>query len=93
MITPEIDLEVFDLIQQLRQMQEGAEAVAAQISTVRQALRAVDPDLPVLKISAFSDFIEKNIGLWVVRLGAMLFALSTATALCSYIALMRQQML
>ncbi len=48
-------------------------AVLAQIGTVRQALRELDPDLPVLKISAFSDFVEKNVGLWIVRVGAALF--------------------
>jgi predicted permease len=56
-------------------------AVAAQLSTVRQALRGVDPDLPVLKISAFSDFIEKDIGLWIVRVGAVLFGIFGGIAL------------
>jgi hypothetical protein len=47
-------------------------AAAGQISTVRQALRGVDPEMPVLKISAFSDFMEKDIGLWIVhRSGAL----------------------
>jgi predicted permease len=56
-------------------------AVATQISTVRQALRGVDAELPVLKISAFSDFIEKDIGLWIVRIGAVLFGIFGGIAL------------
>ena len=56
-------------------------AVVAQISTFRQALRDIDPDLPVLKISPFSDFVEKNIGLWVVRVGAVLFGVFGGIAL------------
>jgi predicted permease len=56
-------------------------AVAAQISTVRQALRGVDPEMPVLKISAFSDFMEKDIGLWIVRIGAVLFGIFGGIAL------------
>ena len=56
-------------------------AVAAQISTVRQALRGVEPEIPVLKISAFSDFMEKDIGLWIVRIGAVLFGIFGGIAL------------
>jgi len=56
-------------------------AVAAMIPTVRQALRNVDPDLPILKITLFTDLIEKNIGLWVVRLGAVLFGVFGGIAL------------
>jgi putative ABC transport system permease protein len=43
------------------------------IPTVRQALRTIDPDLPVLKITPFTDLLERNVGLWIVRLGAILF--------------------
>ncbi len=56
-------------------------AVLAQISTLRQALRGIDPDLPVLRISPLSDFIEKNIGLWIVRIGAVLFGIFGGIAL------------
>jgi ABC-type antimicrobial peptide transport system permease subunit len=40
---------------------------------MRQALRSVDPDLPLLSIAPFVDLTEKSVGLWIVRLGALLF--------------------
>ena len=56
-------------------------AVLAMIPTLRQALRGVDPELPILSISPFSDFIEKNVGLWIVRLGAVMFGVFGGIAL------------
>jgi len=56
-------------------------AVTAMIPTVRQALRSVDPDLPILKMTLFTDLLEKNVGLWIVRLGAVLFGVFGAIAL------------
>ncbi|MEY2577543.1 MAG: putative transport system permease protein [Verrucomicrobiota bacterium] len=56
-------------------------AVAAMIPTLRQVLREVDPNLPVLKISPFTDLLEKSVGLWIVRLGAVLFGVFGAIAL------------
>ena len=56
-------------------------AVLAMIPTLRQALRGVDPELPILSISPFSDFIEKNVGLWIVRLGAIMFGVFGGIAL------------
>jgi putative ABC transport system permease protein len=49
------------------------QAVAAFIPTMRQTLRSLDPDLPVLSIAPFVDLTEKSVGLWIVRLGALLF--------------------
>ena len=43
------------------------------ITTLRQALRNMDPQLPILSIAPFSDLMEKSVGLWIVRLGAVLF--------------------
>ena len=43
------------------------------IPAMRQLLRTVDPDLPVLSIAPFTDLMEKSVGLWIVRLGALLF--------------------
>jgi ABC-type antimicrobial peptide transport system permease subunit len=40
---------------------------------MRQTLREIDPNLPVLSIAPFTDLTEKSVGLWIVRLGAMLF--------------------
>ena len=56
-------------------------AVAALIPTMRQMLRTVDPDLPVLSIAPFVDLVEKSVGLWIVRLGALLFGVFGGIAL------------
>jgi predicted permease len=56
-------------------------AVAAMIPSVRQMLGTVDPDLPILGIAPFSDLMEKSVGLWVVRLGAVLFGVFGGIAL------------
>jgi putative ABC transport system permease protein len=56
-------------------------ALVALIPTLRQTLRNVDPDLPLLSIAPFSDLVEKSVGLWVVRLGAVLFGLFGGIAL------------
>jgi ABC-type antimicrobial peptide transport system permease subunit len=56
-------------------------AVLNAIPILRQTLRSVDPDLPILKIVPFTDLIEKNVGLWIVRLGAVLFGVFGGIAL------------
>jgi predicted permease len=56
-------------------------AVAAMIPTLRQVLREVDPNLPVLTITPFTDLLEKSVGLWIVRLGAVLFGVFGGIAL------------
>jgi predicted permease len=56
-------------------------AVAAMVPSVRQMLRAVDPDLPVIGIAPFVDLMEKSVGLWIVRLGAILFGVFGGIAL------------
>ena len=48
-------------------------AVVGIIPTMRQTLREVDPDLPVLSMAPFVDLMERCVGLWIVRLGATLF--------------------
>ena len=48
-------------------------AVAGMIPTMRQTLRDIDPDLPILSIAPFVDLMERSVGLWIVRLGATLF--------------------
>jgi predicted permease len=49
------------------------QAVAGMTSTMRQTLRDIDPDLPILGIAPFVDLVERSVGLWIVRLGATLF--------------------
>ena len=57
------------------------DAVAAFIPTMRQTLRSLDPDLPILSITPFVDLTEKSVGLWIVRLGALLFGVFGGIAL------------
>jgi len=56
-------------------------AVAGVLPTVRQMLRQVDPDLPILQMALFADLLEKSVGLWVVKLGALLFGVFGGIAL------------
>jgi len=56
-------------------------AVAAFIPTMRQTFRSIDPDLPILSITPFVDLTEKSVGLWIVRLGALLFGVFGGIAL------------
>jgi ABC-type antimicrobial peptide transport system permease subunit len=56
-------------------------AVVGLIPTLRQTLRSINPDLPILSITPFSDLVEKSVGLWVVRLGAILFGIFGGIAL------------
>ena len=56
-------------------------AVTGMIATLRQTLRNVDPDMPVLQISPFADYIERNIGLWAIRLAAVMFGVFGGIAL------------
>ena len=49
--------------------------------TVRQALRNIDPNLPVLQMVPFVDLMEKNVGLWIMRLGAIMFGVFGGIAL------------
>jgi putative ABC transport system permease protein len=55
--------------------------VTAMMPTLRQALRELDPTLPVLKMTPFVDLLEKSVGLWIVRLGAVLFGVFGGIAL------------
>jgi predicted permease len=57
------------------------QAVLAMIPAMRQTLRTVDPDLPVLGIAPFVDLVERSVGLWIVRLGALLFGVFGGIAL------------
>jgi len=49
------------------------QAVLAMIPTLRQTLREIDPDLPLLQMLPYVDLMEKSPNLWIVKLGAMLF--------------------
>jgi len=58
-----------------------AAATVAAVAQVRSALRALDSDLPVLQILPFANVVERNISLWVVRIGAVLFGVFGGIAL------------
>lgn len=47
--------------------------IAGMIPAMRSALREIDPDLPIIAIAPFVDLMDRCVGLWVVRLGAVLF--------------------
>src|SRR5260370_37438080 len=48
-------------------------AGAAFIPTLRQTLRAIDPDLPLLQMTPFVDLIERSPHLWLVKPRASVF--------------------
>ena len=56
-------------------------AVSALIPTLRQTLRNVDPDAPILIMAPWSDMMQKSVGLFIVRLGAMMFGVFGGIAL------------
>jgi putative ABC transport system permease protein len=56
-------------------------AVAGMISTMRQSLHEIDPELPVLSIAPYVDLMQRSVGLWIVKLGATLFGAFGAIAL------------
>ena len=60
---------------------KDSRAVSAFIPTLRQALRAVDPDMPILSMSPYVNLMEKSVGLWIVRLGAVMFGVFGGIAL------------
>ena len=55
--------------------------VTGMLGTVRQTLRNLDSDLPVLQIAPFADYVEKNVGLWAIRLAAVMFGIFGGIAL------------
>jgi ABC-type antimicrobial peptide transport system permease subunit len=56
-------------------------AVLGMIPTLRQTLREIDPDLPLLQITPYVDLMQKSPNLWIVKLGAMLFGAFGSIAL------------
>ena len=60
---------------------QDRQKVVAMIPTVRQALREIDPDLPLLQVMPYVDLMQKSPNLWIVKLGAMLFGAFGSIAL------------
>ncbi|HEY2569193.1 MAG TPA: ABC transporter permease [Candidatus Udaeobacter sp.] len=56
-------------------------AVTAFMPTLRQTLRELDPDLPLLQMVPYADLMERSPNLWIVKIGATLFCVFGAIAL------------
>jgi putative ABC transport system permease protein len=56
-------------------------AVTSMIGTVRQTLRNIDAAMPLLHIAPYTDYLERNVGLWAIRLAAVLFGIFGVIAL------------
>jgi putative ABC transport system permease protein len=69
------------VILQVRLARDDRTAVRAMIPTIRQTLREVDPTMPILRVEPFENIVEKNVGLWAVRFGAVLFGIFGGIAL------------
>src|SRR5213080_1934997 len=60
---------------------EDRRAVVAMMPTLRQSLREIDPNLPLLQMTPYVDLMEKSPNLWIVKLGAVLFGVFGCIAL------------
>lgn len=60
-------------------LNHAGESAAADL--VRRTVREVDPVLPILSLKTFSQHLESNVELWLVRAGAALFSLFGGLAL------------
>ncbi len=56
-------------------------AVLAMVPALRQTLREIDPDLPLLQMTPYVDLMEKSPNLWIIKLGAILFGAFGSIAL------------
>jgi putative ABC transport system permease protein len=70
-----------DIYVHLRLASDSPRAVDAMLGTVRDTLRDLDPDLPVLRVIPFASVVDGSIGLWVVKLGGVMFGAFGAIAL------------
>jgi len=69
------------VILQVRLVREDGAAVSAMIPTLRRTLNEIDPAAPILRIEPFENIVEKNVGLWAIRFGAILFGIFGGIAL------------
>jgi ABC-type antimicrobial peptide transport system permease subunit len=63
----------------VRLAQPGTDATA--LASIRQALRSLDPRLPVISATTMAAFHDRSIELWAVRAGGRLFLLFGVLAL------------
>ena len=59
----------------------GREAEALMMRTLRQEIRAADPNVPLLALETYRQFHEDSLELWAVRAAAKLFSTFGAVAL------------
>ena len=57
----------------------GSETAAADL--IRKTVRSVDASLPILTLRTFSQHLDANVSLWLVRAGAALFSVFGGLAL------------
>ncbi len=62
-----------------RSLAPGSEAATADL--LRRAVRDVDPSIPILALQTFTQHLDSNLDLWLVRAGAALFSVFGALAL------------
>ena len=54
---------------------------ASTVDLLRRTVREVDPSLPILSLRTFSQHLDSNLDLWLVRAGAALFSIFGGLAL------------
>jgi putative ABC transport system permease protein len=59
----------------------SSDAQARLVAAVREAIRGVDANLPVLTIRTMRDHLDGSFDLWVVRMGAQMLAIFGSVAL------------
>src|SRR5438034_5533244 len=57
----------------VRLNKQDRRAVVGFMPALRQILRELDPDLPLLQMVPYVDLMERSPNLWIVKLGATLF--------------------
>jgi ABC-type antimicrobial peptide transport system permease subunit len=62
-----------------RSLASGNEAATADL--LRRTVRDVDPAIPILSLQTFTQHLDSNLDLWLVRSGAALFSIFGALAL------------
>jgi predicted permease len=70
-----------DVYFHVRTLAATPEAEAAMLPILRQALREVDPSLPILRVETRAQYAARNFMLAVFRLGAAIFGMFGAVAL------------
>jgi predicted permease len=70
-----------DMTIHVRTNAQGPQGDAQLLETVRGAIRAVDPQLPVLALKTMRMHVDSSFDLWIVRTGARMFVIFGGVAL------------